>query len=73
MSKTYRQDSRQRPELREIDPNNRLLAAQSPRRLEAESVGKPLTKIVRYNSHVSTLVDVTREGNTAGRSAPGCL
>jgi hypothetical protein len=38
MSATYRQDSRQRPELREIDPINRLLAAQSPRRLEAEFV-----------------------------------
>ena len=30
MSATYRQDSRLRPELREIDPNNRLLASQSP-------------------------------------------
>jgi hypothetical protein len=38
MSATYRQDSNQRPELREIDPNNRLLACQSPRRLEAEFV-----------------------------------
>ncbi len=37
-SSTYRQDSRLRPELREIDPNNRLLASQSPRRLEAEFV-----------------------------------
>jgi hypothetical protein len=38
MSNTYRQDSRVRPELKEIDPANRLLAAQSPRRLEAEFV-----------------------------------
>jgi hypothetical protein len=38
MSAAYRQDSRQRPELRERDPNNRLLAMQSPRRLEAEFV-----------------------------------
>ncbi len=38
MSSTYRQRSRQRPELREIDPTNRLLAQQAPRRLEAEFV-----------------------------------
>jgi hypothetical protein len=38
MSNTYRQDSRLRTELKEIDPANRLLAAQSPRRLEAEFV-----------------------------------
>jgi hypothetical protein len=38
MSATYRQESRYRPELRDIDPNNRLLAAQSPRRLDAEFV-----------------------------------
>jgi hypothetical protein len=38
MSSTYRQNSNQRPELKEIDPNNRLLACQSPRRLEAEFV-----------------------------------
>jgi hypothetical protein len=37
-SASYRQDSRLRPELREIDPGNRLLASQSPRRLEAEFV-----------------------------------
>jgi hypothetical protein len=37
-SSTYRQDSRARPELLEIDPANRLLASQSPRRLEAEIV-----------------------------------
>src|SRR5262249_6706383 len=35
-SATYRQSSKLRPELRETDPNNRLLAAQNPRRLEAE-------------------------------------
>jgi hypothetical protein len=38
MSATYRQESRQRPQLREIDAGNRLLAQQSPRRLEAEFV-----------------------------------
>jgi hypothetical protein len=38
MSSTYRQSSNQRPELKEIDPNNRLLACQTPRRLEAEFV-----------------------------------
>ena len=38
MSATYRQSSRLRPELRERDPNNRWLAYQSPRRLEAEFV-----------------------------------
>jgi hypothetical protein len=38
LSAAYRQDSRARPELREIDPNNRLVAYQSPRRLEAEFV-----------------------------------
>src|SRR5207245_5691102 len=37
-SSTYRQDSNQRADLKEIDPNNRLLAAQGPRRLEAEFV-----------------------------------
>ncbi len=38
MSATYRQSSTYRPELNEVDPNNRLLARQSPRRLEAEFV-----------------------------------
>jgi hypothetical protein len=37
-SSTYRQSSTYRPELDEIDPNNRLLARQAPRRLEAEFV-----------------------------------
>ncbi|MFO0907547.1 MAG: PSD1 and planctomycete cytochrome C domain-containing protein [Isosphaeraceae bacterium] len=38
MSHTYRQDSKPRPEVRDSDPNNRLLASQNPRRLEAEIV-----------------------------------
>jgi len=38
MSSTYRQSSNPRPEIKEIDPANRLLASQSPRRLEAEFV-----------------------------------
>ncbi len=38
MSATYRQDARLRPELRDVDPANRLLASQSPRRLDAEFV-----------------------------------
>ncbi len=38
MSETYRQSSNQRLDLKEIDPVNRLLAAQNPRRLEAEFV-----------------------------------
>jgi hypothetical protein len=37
-SATYRQSSRERPELREIDPDNRLLARQNPRRLDAEFI-----------------------------------
>lgn len=37
-SATYRQSSRYRPELAERDPYNRLLARQSPRRLDAEFV-----------------------------------
>jgi hypothetical protein len=37
-SQTYRQQSNLPPALRETDPGNRLLAAQSPRRLEAEFV-----------------------------------
>jgi len=37
-SSAYRQGSNPRPELRELDPGNRLLACQSPRRLEAEFV-----------------------------------
>ena len=38
MSAAYRQDSKARPELRELDPQNRLLAFQNPRRLDAEFV-----------------------------------
>jgi hypothetical protein len=38
LSSTYREQSSQRPELKDVDPNNRLLACQSPRRLEAEFV-----------------------------------
>ena len=38
MSSTYRQDSSPSEQAREIDPANRLLSAQSPRRLEAEFV-----------------------------------
>ena len=37
-SATYRQGSSLRPELRAVDPANRLLASQNPRRLEAEFV-----------------------------------
>jgi hypothetical protein len=37
-SSTYKQSSRLRPELRDLDPNNRWLASQNPRRLEAEFV-----------------------------------
>jgi hypothetical protein len=37
-SHTYRQSSSLRPELKELDPNNRLLASQNPRRLDAEFV-----------------------------------
>jgi hypothetical protein len=38
LSSVYRQESGLRPEMREIDPNNRLLSCQSPRRLDAEFV-----------------------------------
>ena len=37
-SRTYRQSSSLRPDVKEIDPNNRLLASQNPRRLDAEFV-----------------------------------
>jgi hypothetical protein len=37
-SYTYRQEAGLRKDLAEIDPNNRLLASQSPRRLDAEFV-----------------------------------
>jgi hypothetical protein len=38
MSATYRQSSSLRPELADVDPGNRLLASQNPRRLDAEFV-----------------------------------
>ncbi len=38
MSETYRQASGTNPELAEIDPANRLLSGQAPRRLEAEFI-----------------------------------
>ncbi len=38
LSSTYRQGSSLRPSLRDIDPQNRLLSSQNPRRLEAEFV-----------------------------------
>lgn len=38
MSEAYRQSSRSTPELDELDPYNRLLARQSPRRLRAENI-----------------------------------
>lgn len=37
-SSTYRQHSSLRPELKDVDPANRLLASQNPRRLDAEFV-----------------------------------
>ena len=37
-SRTYQQSSSLRPDLKEVDPNNRLLASQNPRRLDAEFV-----------------------------------
>lgn len=37
-SRTYRQSSNLRPDLRDADPGNRLLAAQNPRRLDAEFI-----------------------------------
>jgi hypothetical protein len=44
-SSTYRQQSHLRPELRDSDPQNRLLASQNPRRLEAEFVRDNALKI----------------------------
>ena len=37
-SHTYRQSSSLRPDLKELDPANRLLASQNPRRLDAEFI-----------------------------------
>ncbi len=45
MSSAYRQSSRPRPELRSIDPANRLFAFQNPRRLDAEFVRDNALKI----------------------------
>jgi hypothetical protein len=45
MSRTYRQSSSLRHELAEIDPANRLLASQNPRRLDAEFVRDNALKI----------------------------
>ena len=38
LSNSYRQHSSLRPELKDADPNNRFLASQNPRRLDAEFV-----------------------------------
>lgn len=38
LSSTYRQDSRETPQLRQIDPDNRLLARQNRRRLDWEAL-----------------------------------
>lgn len=38
VSASYRQESKARPELKDIDPQNRLLGFQNPRRLDAEFV-----------------------------------
>jgi hypothetical protein len=37
-SETYQQAAAERPELQQVDPQNRLLASQSPRRLDAEFI-----------------------------------
>jgi hypothetical protein len=58
-SATYRQDGSLRPGLREIDPANRLLASQSPRRLEAE--------FVRDNAlFIAGVLDLRDVGGPAG-------
>ncbi len=54
-SRTYRQQSAKREDLAEIDPANRLLAEQSPRRLDAE--------FVRDNAlFISGLLNLTKFG-----------
>jgi hypothetical protein len=59
-SRTYRQSTQYRPELREADPANRLLAAQNPRRLDAE--------FVRDNAlFVAGLLDVSLIGGPSAR------
>ncbi len=63
-STAYQQDSKGRPELRDIDPNNRLLARQNPRRLEAE--------FVRANAlFVAGLLDPEVGGPSAFPYQPG--
>jgi hypothetical protein len=58
LSNTYRQSSNLRPELKDIDPANRLLASQNPRRLEAE--------FVRDNAlAISGLIDLDIGGPSA--------
>ena len=47
LSHTYRQSAKLRPELRESDPQNRLLASQNPRRLEAEIVRDSVLRCVQ--------------------------
>jgi len=47
MSETYHQSSVLRSELREIDPANRLLASQKPRRLRVH--GSPALRAARYS------------------------
>jgi hypothetical protein len=59
-SRTYRQSTQYRPEWREADPANRLLAAQNPRRLDAE--------FVRDNAlFVAGLLDVSLIGGPSAR------
>ncbi|WP_236696731.1 PSD1 and planctomycete cytochrome C domain-containing protein [Rhodopirellula islandica] len=63
-SQTYQQDSRVRPELSEIDPENRLLGYHPPRRLEAE--------IIRDNAlAVSGLLNLEIGGPSVKPYQPG--
>ncbi len=63
-SAAYRQDAKGRPELRDLDPNNRLLARQNPRRLEAE--------FVRDNAlFIAGLLDPEIGGPSASPYQPG--
>jgi hypothetical protein len=63
-SSTYRQSSSLRPELRERDPDNRLLASQNPRRLEAE--------FVRDNAlFIAGLINLELGGPSARPYQPG--
>ncbi len=66
MSATYQQDAKIRPELRDMDPNNRLLARQNPRRLDAE--------FVRDNAlFISGLLDPEVGGPSVYPHQPGGL